>query len=138
MPTIKTVVNKLNGIDNTYRNFSLEILAGEKDTNVTVKENACLFKFDFANVYWNPRLGFEHERVVKLLNENVNGRMDHLGAWDGDEADENGATNKKPKAKRKRLKKSSQIAENKDSISNKMRDDFKDVSFSKRKESKKN
>ncbi len=70
MPTIKTVVNKLNGIDNTYRNFSLEILAGEKDTNVTVKENACLFKFDFANVYWNPRLGFEHERVVKLLNEN--------------------------------------------------------------------
>ena len=70
MPTIKTVVNKLNGIDNTYRNFSLEILAGEKDTNVTVKENACLFKFDFANVYWNPRLGFEHERVVKLLNSN--------------------------------------------------------------------
>ena len=70
MPTIKTVVNKLNGIDNTYRNFSLEILAGENDTNVTVKENACHFKFDFANVYWNPRLGFEHERVVKLLNSN--------------------------------------------------------------------
>ena len=68
MPTIKTVVNKLNGIDNTYRNFSLEILAGEKNTFVQCKENACQFKFDFANVYWNPRLGFEHERVVKLLN----------------------------------------------------------------------
>ena len=68
MPAIKTVVNKLNEIDNTYRNFKFEILAGDKNTIVTCKENNCLFQFDFANVYWNPRLSFEHERVVKMVN----------------------------------------------------------------------
>lgn len=67
---LKTVVNKVNEIDNTYRNFAFEILAGEKTTMVTCKENGCEFKFDFANVYWNPRLGTEHERVVNLLESN--------------------------------------------------------------------
>lgn len=67
MPQIKTVVNKVNEIDNTYRNFQFEVLAGTSDTNVTCKENGCEFKFDFAKVYWNPRLGTEHERVVNLL-----------------------------------------------------------------------
>lgn len=64
---IKTVVNKLSGIDNTYRNFELEILAGVNDTMVMCKENNCFFKFDFAKVYWNPRLSTEHERMVKTF-----------------------------------------------------------------------
>lgn len=66
-PQIKTVVNKVNEIDNTYRNFQFELLAGANDTNVSCKENNCEFRFDFAKVYWNPRLGTEHERVVNLL-----------------------------------------------------------------------
>jgi tRNA G37 N-methylase Trm5 len=65
--TIKTVVNKINEIDSTYRNFNFEILAGESNTLVQVKENNCQFRFDFATVYWNPRLATEHERVVQLL-----------------------------------------------------------------------
>ena len=68
-PQLKTVVNKVNGIDNTYRNFTLEILAGVDNTCVETRENSCTFRFDFAKVYWNPRLGTEHERVVKLLHE---------------------------------------------------------------------
>lgn len=32
-----------------------------------VKENSVLYEFDFSRVYWNPRLGTEHERVVSLL-----------------------------------------------------------------------
>lgn len=64
---IKTVVNKLSGIDNTYRNFELEILAGTNDTMVLCKENNCFFRFDFAKVYWNPRLSTEHEIIVKML-----------------------------------------------------------------------
>ncbi len=67
---IKTVVNKINEIDNTYRNFSFEILAGEQKTLVRCKENGCLFEFDFANVYWNPRLSTEHERILDILHEN--------------------------------------------------------------------
>ena len=61
------MVNKLSEIDNTYRNFSFEVLAGSKDTMVRCKENNCQFVFDFATVYWNPRLSSEHERVVDLI-----------------------------------------------------------------------
>lgn len=67
---VKTVVNKVNEIDNTYRNFQFEVIGGENNTNVICKENTCSFKFDFANVYWNPRLSTEHERIVALINEN--------------------------------------------------------------------
>jgi len=64
---IRTVVNKSNTIDSTYRNFSMELLAGEKDYKVSVKESGCIFNFDFSLVYWNPRLSTEHERIVKLM-----------------------------------------------------------------------
>lgn len=67
---IKTVVNKISGIDNTYRNFELEILAGSSDTMVQCKENNCYFRFDFARVYWNPRLSTEHERIVNMFESN--------------------------------------------------------------------
>merc|ERR1719471_1592459 len=67
LPSVKTVVNKNNSIDNTYRNFSMELLAGEEDYEVTVKESGCVFKFDFSKVYWNPRLATEHERVIKMM-----------------------------------------------------------------------
>jgi len=64
---ITTVVNKSNTIDNTFRNFSMEILAGEKEFQVSVKESGCVFNFDFSLVYWNPRLSTEHDRIIKLL-----------------------------------------------------------------------
>lgn len=67
IPGISLVVNKTNNIDSTYRNFQMEILAGTGDTNVSVKENGCIYKMDFAKVYWNPRLSTEHERILKKL-----------------------------------------------------------------------
>ncbi|XP_030036723.2 tRNA (guanine(37)-N1)-methyltransferase [Manduca sexta] len=67
--TCRTVVNKSNIIDNTYRNFSMEVIAGDEDFFVTVKENNIIFQFDFSKVYWNPRLGKEHERILNYLNE---------------------------------------------------------------------
>ena len=67
LPNVKTVVNKTNVIDNTYRNFAMEILAGPEDFNVMVKENYVKFQFDFSKVYWNPRLSTEHGRIVELL-----------------------------------------------------------------------
>lgn len=63
----RTVVNKSNIIDNAYRNFSMEVIAGDEDFFVTVKENRCNFQFDFSKVYWNPRLGKEHERILGFL-----------------------------------------------------------------------
>lgn len=63
----RTVVNKVNMIDTTYRNFSMEILSGDGDFIAKVKENGCTFEFDFSKVYWNSRLCTEHERIVKIL-----------------------------------------------------------------------
>lgn len=63
----RTVVNKLNSIDTVYRNFQLELLAGEENYETVVKENGVAFEFDFSKVYWNSRLSTEHERIVKSV-----------------------------------------------------------------------
>ncbi|XP_031621059.1 tRNA (guanine(37)-N1)-methyltransferase [Contarinia nasturtii] len=63
---IRCVINKIQTIDNTFRNFQLELLSGEEDYQVEVKENGTNFKFDFSQVYWNPRLATEHERIIKM------------------------------------------------------------------------
>lgn len=56
LPNVKTVVNKLHEIDTVYRNFELEIVAGDPNTIVRCRESKATFQFDFAKVYWNPRL----------------------------------------------------------------------------------
>ena len=63
----RTVVNKTDSIDNTFRFFKMELLAGEDNMVTTVHENGCTFTFDFSKVYWNSRLHTEHKRVVSLL-----------------------------------------------------------------------
>lgn len=68
VPNCRAVVNKVQTIDNTYRNFQLELICGEPDYQVEVKENGVIFEFDFSTVYWNPRLATEHERIIKLLH----------------------------------------------------------------------
>lgn len=68
-PSIRTVVNKIGTIDSTFRFFAMEVLAGEPSTMVQVKEEGCRFEFDYAKVYWNSRLQFEHARLVKLFTK---------------------------------------------------------------------
>ncbi|KAJ1877112.1 tRNA(m(1)G37)methyltransferase [Coemansia sp. RSA 1722] len=67
-PTVATVVNKLDTIDNTFRNFKMEVLAGKDDFMAQVRENDCVFKFDYSKVYWNSRLHSEHERLIKKFS----------------------------------------------------------------------
>uniref|UniRef100_A0A3Q1K030 tRNA (guanine(37)-N1)-methyltransferase n=2 Tax=Anabas testudineus TaxID=64144 RepID=A0A3Q1K030_ANATE len=64
---ITCVVNKTSIIDSTYRNFKMEVLAGEENMVAKVKENGVTYEFDFSCVYWNPRLSTEHQRVVQLV-----------------------------------------------------------------------
>ena len=66
-PAIESVVNKTNVIDETFRFFKMELLAGTDNMEATVKENGCTFVFDFSKVYWNSRLHEEHARVINLL-----------------------------------------------------------------------
>ena len=89
LPNVKLVVNKSSNIDNTFRNFEMEVLAAKTDANingssndngntpkdtsnkndfiVSVRENGAKFEFDFSKVYWNPRLVTEHQRIVDFL-----------------------------------------------------------------------
>ncbi|KAJ3182027.1 tRNA(m(1)G37)methyltransferase [Geranomyces variabilis] len=64
---LKTIVNKTGNIDNTFRFFQMEVLAGKRDLMAQVNESGCKFKFDFSRVYWNSRLQTEHSRVVSLF-----------------------------------------------------------------------
>ncbi|KAM3871085.1 tRNA (guanine(37)-N(1))-methyltransferase [Diretmus argenteus] len=66
-PGVTCVVNKINIIDSTYRNFKMEVVAGEENMLAKVKENGVTYEFDFSCVYWNPRLSTEHMRVVQLF-----------------------------------------------------------------------
>ncbi|KAG4303759.1 hypothetical protein PORY_002842 [Pneumocystis oryctolagi] len=66
---IRTVVNKVNTIDTTFRNFKMEILAGENNLFVEHNESDCRFKFDFSKVYWNSRLSDEHRRLVQMFRK---------------------------------------------------------------------
>ncbi|KAF2238087.1 hypothetical protein EV356DRAFT_441077 [Viridothelium virens] len=68
---IKTVINKLDdvGEENEYRTFRYEVLVGNDDLNVEVREEDCVFRFDYSKVYWNPRLNTEHRRLIEKFQE---------------------------------------------------------------------
>ncbi|KAM5273606.1 tRNA (guanine(37)-N(1))-methyltransferase [Ctenodactylus gundi] len=66
-PGITSAVNKINNIDNTYRNFQMEVLSGDENMMTKVRENNYTYEFDFSKVYWNPRLSTEHSRITDLL-----------------------------------------------------------------------
>lgn len=61
------MVNKTDSIEETFRFFKMEVLAGEDNMNACVKQHGCTFEFDFSKVYWNSRLQTEHQRIVDIL-----------------------------------------------------------------------
>lgn len=68
-PRVRTVVNKTESTGGPYRTFAMEVLAGEKNLETSLKENSCTFLLDFSKVYWNSRLETEHRRIVDSLSE---------------------------------------------------------------------
>ncbi|WDK13893.1 Met-10+ like-protein [Colletotrichum graminicola] len=65
-PKIRTVINKIDdvGHESVFRTFAYEVLCGPHDLNVEVKENDCIFQFDYSKVYWNSKLEPEHTRLI--------------------------------------------------------------------------
>lgn len=63
-PNLRTVVNKTGNITAQFRTFPLEVIAGADDLEVELMESGNRFRFNFAKVYWNSRLGQEHQRLV--------------------------------------------------------------------------
>jgi tRNA (guanine37-N1)-methyltransferase len=68
-PQIRTVIRKTDnvGTDNEFRTFAYEVIAGHDDLLVEVSHEGCLFKFDYSKVYWNTKLGTEHQRITSLF-----------------------------------------------------------------------
>jgi tRNA (guanine37-N1)-methyltransferase len=65
---IRTVVNKTGTIETAFRTFPMEVLAGDDDMEVEVREDNAIFRFNFAEVYWNSRLQHEHQRLVNTIS----------------------------------------------------------------------
>ncbi|KAJ2985747.1 hypothetical protein NUW58_g5365 [Xylaria curta] len=68
-PGVRTVINKVTmvGTESEFRTFEYEVLAGDDDLNVEVRESECIFQFDYSKVYWNSKLEGEHRRLVHLF-----------------------------------------------------------------------
>lgn len=66
---IKTVVTKTGMIESEFRTFPMEIIAGENNTVVSVRQDGVRFQFDYRDVYWNSRLEREHASVAKIVSE---------------------------------------------------------------------
>lgn len=67
--SIRTVINKIDvvGSQSEFRTFEYELLAGDSDLNVEIRAEDCTFRFDYSQVYWNPRLNTEHRRMINLF-----------------------------------------------------------------------
>eukprot|EP01032_Pedospumella_encystans_P012454 gene12454-14410_t len=76
-PTIKTVVNKIGNIETEFRTFPMELLGGEDNYEVTLRESGARFTFNFAQVYWNSRLQMEHSRVIEWIQATAGQRPVH-------------------------------------------------------------
>jgi len=68
--TVKTVVNKVDSISSVFREFKMEVIAGEAQLLATVKQHGFVFEVPYDRVYWNSRLGDEHSRLVGLMSRN--------------------------------------------------------------------
>ncbi|KAJ3696062.1 hypothetical protein LUZ60_001439 [Juncus effusus] len=66
-PKIKTVVNKIDAIQNDYRTMQLELLAGNHSLVTTVIESGIKFQVNLATVYWNSRLATERQRLINTF-----------------------------------------------------------------------
>lgn len=64
---VRSVINKIDDVGSAseYRTFQYELLCGDRNLNVEVKEEDCYFRFDYSEVYWNSRLNTEHHRLVE-------------------------------------------------------------------------
>ena len=61
---VKSVLNKLSGRKGVFRLDDLELIAGDKNTEVVHKEYGCFIKLDPQKVFFSPRELTERQRIA--------------------------------------------------------------------------
>ena len=69
IPNVETVVHKPITIENEFRNFQMEVIAGKSNFITKVIEHGRRFEFDFSKVFWNSRLSAEHQRIASVISK---------------------------------------------------------------------
>lgn len=64
---VSSVLNKVSGRKGNYRLEDLELLAGDKDTEVIHKEHGCMLKLDPQKVFFSPREATERQRIASQV-----------------------------------------------------------------------
>ena len=63
-PPCHVRLNQVGTIENEYRVFKMEVLAGEPYLVTEVKQHTARFRLNYGEVYWNSRLEQEHKRLT--------------------------------------------------------------------------
>lgn len=67
--TKKTVINKTGKIEETFRFYHSEVLAGPQSLTTIHVENGIKFFLDLGKVYWCSRLQSERLRILKMVDK---------------------------------------------------------------------
>lgn len=67
---VKSVLNKVSGRKGAYRLEELELIAGDKNTEVVHKEFGYLLKLDPQKVFFSPRESTERQRIASQVKPN--------------------------------------------------------------------
>ncbi|MGY5144463.1 MAG: class I SAM-dependent methyltransferase [Candidatus Nitrosopumilus sp. bin_32a] len=64
---VRSVFYQASAVEGEFRTRSLEILAGDNNTETEYKEFGCRFTVDVKNAFFSPRLSTERERIANLI-----------------------------------------------------------------------
>jgi len=64
---VRSVFYQASAVEGEFRTRSLEILAGDNNTETEYKEFGCRFTVDVKNAFFSPRLSTERERIANLV-----------------------------------------------------------------------
>ena len=81
--SIKVVAKRISPVEGVFRSRRLKIIAGEHRTETTHKENGCRYKLDLEQVYFNPRLARERDRVASLAAHDKNEKEEVIDMFAG-------------------------------------------------------
>ena len=66
---VRSVFYQASAVEGEFRTRSLEILAGEDNTETEYKEFGCRFIVDVKNAFFSPRLSTERDRIANLVQD---------------------------------------------------------------------